>query len=268
MWRSQLASACALIVLSALQPADCRAAANPSPPELQRAAPASDKVFILKFDNRGQVPPEGEGRSAKAGPDLHFAAAILQRRLAGLGVSGQVFISDDDRLVVRVPASVDRQRIVRMLTDRARLTFQLVDDGWSQINQPDEPVPPGDQLVPSADPQCSPECVFALRRTILLTGGMIESAFQSFDDEKQPDVMFRLDERGTRLFGEATRANVGKRFAAVLDGKVLVAPVIQSPIPGGEAMIDGRFTVESASDLAVLLRSGQLPAPLVVVEER
>jgi preprotein translocase subunit SecD len=97
---------------------------------------------------------------------------------------------------------------------------------------------------------------------------MIAHAQQGFDPQfDRPVVQFRLNPAGALRFANATRENVGHSFAIVLDGKVISAPRIESPILGGQAQIDGDFTVESASDLALLLRSGELPVPLMVVEQ-
>ena len=84
----------------------------------------------------------------------------------------------------------------------------------------------------------------------------------------EPVVSFKFDTAGARRFGDATRENVGKPFAIVLDNKVISAPVIREPILGGSGIISGSFTVQSASDLALLLRAGALPAPITILEER
>jgi preprotein translocase subunit SecD len=84
----------------------------------------------------------------------------------------------------------------------------------------------------------------------------------------QPVVSIRFDGVGGRKFGKLTSENVGRRFAIVLDGEVVSAPVIREPIPGGNGVISGRFTVQTANDLALLLRAGALPAPLTILEER
>ena len=81
-------------------------------------------------------------------------------------------------------------------------------------------------------------------------------------------ISFKFDSVGARKFGDATSKNVGRRFAIVLDNKIISAPVIKDAILGGSGIISGNFTVESARDLALLLRAGALPAPLTVIEER
>jgi preprotein translocase subunit SecD len=100
-------------------------------------------------------------------------------------------------------------------------------------------------------------------------GDRLTNAAQSFDQQTQdPDVTLSFDTVGAREFGEATKNNVGKRFAIVLDNQIIEAATIREPILGGSANISGGFTVQSATDLAVLLRAGALPAPLRVIEQR
>ena len=96
---------------------------------------------------------------------------------------------------------------------------------------------------------------------------MLVDAQATFHDN-EPVVSFKFDTTGARRFGDATRENVGKPFAIVLDNKVISAPVIREPILGGSGIISGSFTVQSASDLALLLRAGALPAPITILEER
>ena len=93
-------------------------------------------------------------------------------------------------------------------------------------------------------------------------------AQQSFEQGGRPAVSFKFDNIGGRKFGQATAENVGRRFAIVLDGKIISAPVIKDAILGGSGIITGNFTPQSAQDLALLLRAGALPAPLTVIEER
>jgi protein-export membrane protein SecD len=101
-----------------------------------------------------------------------------------------------------------------------------------------------------------------------VSGESLIDSQASFDEHNMPVVTLVFDSAGGRRFGRLTAEHVNERFAIVLDGKVLSAPVIRGPIPGGRGQISGNFTVQSAKDLAVLLRSGALPAPLTVVEER
>src|SRR6185436_10213302 len=101
-----------------------------------------------------------------------------------------------------------------------------------------------------------------LQKRILLGGENLIDSQQTFDQGSLPVVSFKFDSVGARKFGDATSKNVGKRFAIVLDNKIISAPVIKDAILGGSGIISGNFTVESARDLALLLRAGALPAPL------
>ena len=102
-----------------------------------------------------------------------------------------------------------------------------------------------------------------------MSGGDLTDAQTGFDQRSgEPVVNFKFNTAGSRKFAQATTDNVGQPFAIVLDNEVISAPVIREPITGGQGQISGNFTVQSANDLAVLLRAGALPAPLTVVEER
>ena len=101
----------------------------------------------------------------------------------------------------------------------------------------------------------------------MVGGDTLVDAQPTFQNN-EPVVSFNFDAAGAQRFGDATRENVGKPFAIVLDNKVISAPVIREPILGGSGIISGSFTVQSASDLALLLRAGALPAPITILEER
>ena len=108
-----------------------------------------------------------------------------------------------------------------------------------------------------------------VQKRVMVDGEDLVDAQQSFDQQTgEPDVTFRFNLRGGQKFGQVTSENVGRPFAIVLDGKVISAPVIRSPITGGTGQITGNFTLDEASSLAILLRAGALPAKLTVIEER
>jgi preprotein translocase subunit SecD len=111
------------------------------------------------------------------------------------------------------------------------------------------------------------EVMYLVKRRAMLSGDSLVDSQATFQ-EGRPVVSFRFDAVGARRFGDVTRANVKQLFAIVLDNKVISAPRIQEPILGGSGIISGNFTVQSAQDLALLLRAGALPAPLTVLEER
>src|SRR5262249_8816308 len=115
----------------------------------------------------------------------------------------------------------------------------------------------------------SPKVPYVIKKQVLVSGGDLTDAQLGFDQRtSEPVVNFRFNSAGSRKFAQATTENVGQPFAVVLDNEAISAPVTREPITGGQGQISGNFTVQSANDLAVLLRAGALPAPLTVIEER
>jgi protein-export membrane protein SecD len=188
---------------------------------------------------------------------------IVRRRIDDTGVvDPQITAQGDDRIVVQLPGIDDPDRIKQLLGKTAKMTFQLVDEGAN----PAGPPPPGDDILPMQDN--SGEKI-AVRKHVEVDGGDLTDARAGQNGQTgQWVVNFTFNSAGSRRFADVTTANVNHRFAVVLDGKVITAPVIRTPIVGGSGEISGNFNAASATDLAVLLRAGALPAPLNVVEER
>ncbi len=171
-----------------------------------------------------------------------------------------------DRIIVQVPGESNPGRIIDLIGRTAEMNFHMHDTSVPVQEALEGRVPPGSQLFPTDDPL---EPQILLKRRALVSGEHLVDASPSFDSRRaEPVVSFRFDSSGARRFAEATQKNVGRRFAIVLDGKVISAPVIQEAILSGSGQISGSFTVESANDLAILLRAGALPAPLTAVEQR
>jgi preprotein translocase subunit SecD len=191
---------------------------------------------------------------------------IIRRRIDQLGTREPTIIQQGlNRIVVEAPGESDPERLKNVIGKTAALTFQMVDD---TVTGPDSAgqVPPEDELVQGASDKDPP---LVLRRRAVVSGDMLTDSRPSYDPQTgQPVVSFRFNGVGAQAFGAATAANVGKRFAIVLDDKYVSAPVIQNAILGGSGQITGNFTAESANDLALLLRSGALPTRLVVEEQR
>jgi len=147
----------------------------------------------------------------------------------------------------------------------------MVDETVSDADIAARRIPPGDKLLYEEDViggQTVQRPVVIKERAII-TGDMLERAQGTIDSQtQQPVVSFKFNAQGARRFADITRDNVGHRFAAVLDDKVITAPVIRSPILGGQGQIEGNFTVEGANNLAVLLNAGALPVPLKILEIR
>jgi protein-export membrane protein SecD len=188
---------------------------------------------------------------------------IVRRRIDETGVvDPQITREGSDRIVVQLPGVGDPNRIKELLGQTAHMTFQLVDD----TANPAAPPPPGDDALPMEN---NPAQKIVVRRRVDVDGGDLTDARAANNPQTGEWVVdFTFNAEGARRFADVTRANVNRRFAIVLDGKVISAPVIREPITGGRGQISGQFTAASATDLAVLLRAGALPAPLTVIEQR
>jgi protein-export membrane protein SecD len=206
-------------------------------------------------------------REARQRAAVEQSLEIVRRRLDELGTRElSIQRQGEDRILVQLPGVDDPGRIKDLLGTTAKLTFQLVDLSLPPDQVLRGRVPPGTELLPSEEPGAPPMVV---RKRVIVSGENLVDAEPGFDQRTgEAIVSFRFDSAGARRFAEVTRENVGKPFAIVLDEKVISAPVIREPILGGSGQISGNFTVESANDLAVLLRAGALPAPLSVLEER
>ncbi len=197
---------------------------------------------------------------------------VVRRRIDETGTQEPIIQRQGtDRILVQLPGVDDPDRVKRLLGKTAKLTFQLLDNETALSDALAGRLPAGSEVVESENERNgdgSP-VKYVLKSRAIITGEMLVDAQATFDSRSgSPVVSMRFDSAGARKFGEATTDNVGKRFAIVLDNKVLSAPVIREPILGGTGQIEGNFTVQTANDLSVLLRAGSLPAPLVVIEER
>ena len=172
--------------------------------------------------------------------------------------------SGKKRILLQLPGVKDPERIKDLLGKTAKLTFHLVDDENSDaLNANIEPF--GKMIVADI---YDDNIKYLLDKRALVGGENLVDAKGSFDQTEGHAVSFRFDTEGAQKFGKITSSNVGSRLAVVLDGVVITAPRINSPITGGSGIITGNFNAQEASDLAVLLRAGALPAPLEIVEER
>ncbi|MEQ8445093.1 MAG: protein translocase subunit SecD [Pelagibacterium sp.] len=189
---------------------------------------------------------------------------VIRSRIDEVGTTEPIIQRQgEDRILVQVPGFGDSERLKDLISQTARLTFHLVYPSMSAAQAEAQGLPAGTMIVPSTDGFNE-----LLYEDVAIGGEELVDAQPSFDQNSRPVVSFRFNTQGAITFGEITSQNVGRRFAIVLDGEVITAPTIQSPITGGTGQISGSFTSESASDLAVLLRAGALPATLDVVEER
>ncbi|HEX4889145.1 MAG TPA: protein translocase subunit SecD [Alphaproteobacteria bacterium] len=192
---------------------------------------------------------------------------IVRRRIDELGNrESTIQRQGEDRILVQVPGLDNPSHLKAMLGKTAKLSFRLLDQTISPAEAKAGRMPIGSEILPSDEPG-SPE--FVVRKQVMVSGANLVDAQPSTDSQtNEPVVLFRFDSVGGKLFADVTKVNIGKPFAIVLDGRVVSAPVIRSAILGGSGQISGNFTYQEANDLAILLRAGALPAPLLIIEER
>ena len=219
---------------------------------------APDQALILR--------PAAQYDAASASKAVDQSIEVIRRRIDQLGTREPTILKQGtNRIVVEAPGESDPERLKAVIGKTAKLSFQLLDESAPPAVA-GAVAPPGDVIVKSTAAYAA---AYTLQKRVLVSGEDLVNASQTFDSQTgQPQVAFRFNGRGARRFGEATQQNIGKRFAIVLDNAVISAPVIQGAIAGGSGVINGNFTQESANELALLLRSGALPAPLNVEEQR
>lgn len=201
-----------------------------------------------------------QARLGEAGADqaAEQSVAILRRRLQEAGVAGAMVERDGPRRIrVTLPRAEDLELNRGLLLRRGHMSIHLVLDSPGGRNA-DAMLLPGER---EGDRRM-------VRRQAEVDGSRVADA-RAVPDRRTGEwvVHLKFDAEGSRRFAEVTRGAVGRALAIVVDGRVIVAPMIREPIPGGQAMISGSFTARDARQLAILLRSGALPAPLAVVGE-
>ena len=196
------------------------------------------------------------------------AIEVIRNRIDPDGTTEPIIVQQgEDRILVQVPGEEDPETLKERLGRTAKLTFQMVHPTMSAEEAARGRVPRGYSILPSADPDNPFDEL--IEDEVIVSGENLQDAQGVFEQQTSQNVVtFRFDTRGAQRFGRATQANVGRRFAVVLDGQVISAPVIQTAILGGAGQITGNFTAESANELALILRAGALPVKLDVVEER
>ena len=224
------------------------------------------------------IEPTEAGITQRVTTGMGTAIETIRRRVDELGTTEPNIVRQgQDRIVVQVPGFNDPGRVKELVGTTAKLTFQFVNAEYSpRSSLPAEEVkqlqvPPGSVAMRTKDRLSgnTGEQYEIVERRVIVNGEDLVKANLGQDTRSgQPMVEFRFNQVGARKFGKATQENVGRRFAIVLDNTVISAPVIQTAIIGGSGQITGNFTSESANNLAILLRSGALPATLTIVEER
>ncbi len=215
--------------------------------------PGEDQTFRIELS-------EG-ARAELTNRTMAQAVEIMRRRIDETGTrEPTIQRQGEDRILIQVPGLNSSEELLNLIGKTAKLTFHEVAGVGSEARNPG----PGQILVESDEGE-----TFLLKKRPLLTGDNLVDAQLGFHHQTGlPVVNFTFDNEGARIFGKFTIEHSGERFATVLDNVVITAPSVRDPILGGSGFIEGNFTVESATELSILLRSGALPASIEVEEER
>ena len=217
--------------------------------------------LVLKIDTSHLTPGAKEDAADRA-------LEVIRNRIDEFGVrEPSIQKQGEDEVVVQLPGVTDRHRAIELIGKTALLEFKLVSPDIEKLKQAMEGKVPEDLEFKYTTEDNEP---LLLEKKAVLTGDALTNASVQFSQSEfnQPVVSLQFNAEGAKKFAEITTNNIGRRLAIVLDGKVQSAPNIKEAIPSGEAVITGRFTIEQAQDLALVLRVGALPAPMHIEEER
>lgn len=214
------------------------------------------------------ITPTDAGFNDRVTSAIGAALETVRRRIDSLGTTEPSIVRQGrDRIVVQVPGYEDTATLKRVIGETAVLNFHEV----SRVS-PEEAkgrMPAGFAIFPGDEQSERGAGSYVLRVEPIVRGADLVDSQQGFDSRtNEPVINFRFNQKAARDFGRFTQNHIGDPFAIVLDNKVISAPVIRSEILGGSGQISGSFTVQSANELAIKLRSGALPAKLTIVEER
>ena len=202
------------------------------------------------------------------------ALETLRNRVDQFGVSEPTIQSEGgNRILIQLPGIKDRDRAINLIGKTARLDFRMLNEEVTPQEAIERGAPADSEILyeRKSDPvtkKVTEKIPFLVKKKTAMTGQYVANAHVRVSDMNMPYVSVDFNREGAKLFGDLTTANVGKRMAIVLDDNIHSAPVIREAITGGTAMIEGSFSYEEAKDLAIVLRAGSLPAPLIKLEER
>jgi len=237
----------------------------------------------LEITNLGnglvRIAPTEAAANERIRQTIEQAIPIIEKRVNGLGlVEPTIQRQGIDRVLVQVPGLGDPRALIDILKTEAKLEFRLVNLTTTPQQAMQGSIPPDSEILceardqkTSADvkpPLCEGGIPWLVYKQVMVEGGDLTDARTGFDQNGRPDIEFTFNATGARKFGQVTQENIGRPFAIILDNKVMSAPTIQSAILGGRGQITGNFTVEEANNLAIVLRSGALPAKLTPIEQR
>ncbi len=213
------------------------------------------------------IKPTDQGVLERISQASASSIETINRRVNNLGTSESTIVRQGaNRILIQFPGLQDTKELKRLIGETAKLTFHEVHPSTTAEDAKLTSAPAGFKVFPG---DVSEGGDYLLRDSPVVQGEDLADAQAGFDQQNgQPVINFRFNQSGARKFGAFTKENVGRPFAIVLDGKVLSAPIIREAILSGSGQISGSYTVESASTLAVQLKSGALPTKLTIVEER
>jgi preprotein translocase subunit SecD len=225
------------------------------------AAPNQGGAFVANFTQ-----PEAVQIRTNA---MDQALETIRNRIDQLGVRETTVAREGDNdILVQLPGIQDPERAKELIGKTAVLEFKLIDEKHTVADAVRLGPPAGDEIL-YGPPQAGGPPPYLVESPVLMTGDVVTDArVREGGRMEGPYVEVRLNRRGTDIFAALTAQNVGRNLAIVLDGTVYSAPVIKEPIPGGDVQITGNFSFEEAHNLAIVLRSGSLPAPVEIIEER
>lgn len=213
-----------------------------------------------------QISYTAKAREEMINDAMSRSIEIVRRRIDALGTKEPSIQSQGGKyILVQLPGVDNPEHIKNLIGKTAKMSFHLVNENITAEQLASGHAPSGTMFLSDVN---NPAAKIAVYSRIEVSGDSLKNSEASFDQNNMPVVTTEFDASGTRRFAKLTTEHVNERFAIVLDDKVLSAPTIREPIPGGRGQISGGFTLQGAKDLAVLLRSGALPAPLSVIEER
>ncbi|MBO0749091.1 MAG: protein translocase subunit SecD [Porphyrobacter sp.] len=250
-------------------PAQVDAAREALLPSLNGAGTVREWDLQVLDGNRFVLSLTQQGLAHDVDQAMASATEVVRKRIDALGTKEPTIVREGaERIMVQVPGLQNPQALKDLLGKTAELEFKLVDTTALQSDLAQGIVPPGDEVVPYTPGTPQQGSSIAVKRLGGIRGDSLTNAQQTFQPQtNEPVVNIQFDSQGADKFGRLTTENVNKPFAIVLDGQVLSAPNINEPILGGSAIIEGNFTVQSANQLAIQLRSGALPVKLTVVDE-
>jgi protein-export membrane protein SecD len=228
---------------------------------------AGDLLIEVSETGRFRISFTPQARDARGRNVVEQSIEIVRRRIDETGTrEPSIQRQGDRRILVQLPGERNPERIKKLLGKTAKMAFRFVHETADPYSGR---APAGSEILPSdeLDSTGSPR-LYVVKKRVMVSGENLTGAASTTDENGRPAVSFTFDTIGAKRFGDATKANVGRLFAIVLDNQVISAPVIRSSILGGRGQITGSFTFQETQDLALLLRAGALPAPLTILEER